>query len=181
MNAIETLSAVTDVCSDKTGTITLGKMVMKKAWIPFDSDSKTEDDKEGTNLEVDTASGQLYSVESGSDPYYPRGRIMAITSHDQNDVFNDDDDDDSRGSDDLVHKDNLLGPLRDMVLCSALCNSATIQRTSQKGEGEGKWEAHGDATEVALQVVGACAAKNCEKHLMLRSSSLTSSVMVVHI
>ena len=153
MNAIETLSAVTDVCSDKTGKITLGKMVMKKAWIPFDSDSKTEDDKEGTNLEVDTASGQLYSVESGSDPYYPRGRIMAISSHDQNDVFDDDDDEESDRSDDLIHNDNLLGPLRDMVLCSALCNSATIQRTAQKGESEGKWEAHGDATEVALQVV----------------------------
>jgi P-type E1-E2 ATPase len=34
MDAIETLAAVTDVCSDKTGTITLGKMVTRRVWVP---------------------------------------------------------------------------------------------------------------------------------------------------
>lgn len=151
MLAIETLSAVTDVCSDKTGTITLGKMVMQKAWIPA---RLSQMDKEG-EVTVDTTTGQLYAVETGSDPYYPRGRVMAIESHEKGNVFGDDDDeDDPDRSSDLVDKDSMEPPLRDLVLCASLCNSATIQRSHGEGEQEkGRWEAHGDATEVALQVV----------------------------
>lgn len=151
MDAIETLAAVTDVCSDKTGTITLGKMVMQRAWIParlskLDSDAK---------VTVDTSVGQMYTIETGSDPYYPRGRVMAIGPDEAGDAFGDDDSDDEDRSDDLVDKDSVEPPLRDLVLCAALCNSATIQRSSEeKAEGsKGKWEAHGDATEVALQTV----------------------------
>lgn len=34
LRSLEALGAVTDICSDKTGTLTQGKMVAKKAWIP---------------------------------------------------------------------------------------------------------------------------------------------------
>ena len=34
LDSLEALGAVTDICSDKTGTLTQGKMVVKKAWIP---------------------------------------------------------------------------------------------------------------------------------------------------
>lgn len=37
--------------------------------------------------------------------------------------------------------------LKNLVLCASLCNTATIH----KGD-ENKWEANGDATEIALQV-----------------------------
>ena len=33
LDSLEALGAVTDICSDKTGTLTQGKMVLKKAWI----------------------------------------------------------------------------------------------------------------------------------------------------
>jgi P-type Na+/K+ transporter len=36
--------------------------------------------------------------------------------------------------------------LRDLVLCASLCNMATIH----KGD-EDRWQASGDATEIALQ------------------------------
>lgn len=151
MDAIETLAAVTDVCSDKTGTITLGKMVLQKAWIPAKLSQLDGD----ASVEVDCQKGQLYAVETGSDPYYPRGRVMAIDSHEAGELFGDDDDDeDPDRSSELVDKDNVEPPLRDMVLCASLCSSATLQRSQEKGdEGKGKWEAHGDATEVALLVV----------------------------
>lgn len=35
MDAVETIGGVTDICSDKTGTITVGRMVLKKAWVPI--------------------------------------------------------------------------------------------------------------------------------------------------
>jgi potassium/sodium efflux P-type ATPase len=34
LRSLEALGAVTDICSDKTGTLTQGRMVAKKAWIP---------------------------------------------------------------------------------------------------------------------------------------------------
>lgn len=151
MDAIETLSAVTDVCSDKTGTITLGKMVMQKAWIPATFSRMDAEAK----VTVDTREGQMYAVETGSDPYYPRGRVMAIGPDEKGQVFGDDDDDTDPARDyDLVDKDSIEPPLRDFTLCASLCNSATVQRSHNKeDEGKGRWEAHGDATEVALQVV----------------------------
>ena len=163
MDAIETLAAVTDVCSDKTGTITLGKMVMQKAWVPADLAPKNGE----ANVDIDCKRGQLYAVETGSDPYYPRGRVMAIESHEKGDVFGDDDDDDDpERSQDLVDKDSVEPPLRDMVLCASLCSSATIQRSTDKeDEGKGKWEAHGDATEIALLVVStdrSCSISNAD-------------------
>ena len=152
MDAIETLAAVTDVCSDKTGTITLGKMVMQRAFLPF---TFTKSDDKTSTAQVDCSKGQLYAIETGSDPYYPRGRVIAIDSHEKGDVFGDDDDsDDPDRSEDSVDKDSIQPRLRDMVLCASLCSSATLQRSQEKGdEGKGKWEAHGDATEVALLVV----------------------------
>lgn len=152
MNAIETLAAVTDVCSDKTGTITLGKMVMKQAWIPAKISVNEED---VSKVELDTKHGQIYAVESGSDPYYPRGRVMVIDSYADGDKFGQDDDsDDEEWAHRLVNQNTIEPPLRDMVLCASLCSSATIHRSHDKeDEGKGKWEAHGDATEVALLVV----------------------------
>ncbi|KAL3421940.1 potassium sodium efflux p-type fungal-type transporter [Phlyctema vagabunda] len=34
LDSLEALGGVTDICSDKTGTLTQGRMVVKKAWIP---------------------------------------------------------------------------------------------------------------------------------------------------
>ena len=33
LDLLEALGAVTNICSDKTGTLTQGKMVVKKVWI----------------------------------------------------------------------------------------------------------------------------------------------------
>ncbi|TRM64769.1 potassium/sodium eff [Schizophyllum amplum] len=126
MDAVETIGGVTDICSDKTGTITLGRMVLKKAWIPGDMNDKED-------------LGKSYSVETSADPYFPRGMICE-TEDDEHDHGDEDE------CDACIRE---LDPrLHDLVQSGALNNMATIHR----GKGEKGYEADGDPTEIALQV-----------------------------
>lgn len=153
MDAIEALSIVTDICSDKTGTITVGKMVLKKAWVPMKGVSIAPGTDTPTSGKADTATGQAYEVESGSDPFYPRGVVKSIVPESPTDSSNEtlptpnNDSDDDITSESVIQLDEIPGPLLDMVHCASLCNMATLH----KGESDA-WEANGDATEIALQV-----------------------------
>ena len=154
MDAIEALAGVENVCSDKTGTLTVGRMVVRKFWVPV-VDSRANED-----APLDTATGQSYSFETGSDPFYPRGEVRFelrklnnSKSHTldlgakppQRSATRDELDDEARA----VHPDELEGNLRELALCAALCNQATLHRPSEENA---QWEANGDPTEVALQV-----------------------------
>jgi Na+-exporting ATPase len=44
LNALEALGAVTNICTDKTGTLTKAKMIVKQVWLP---DARTFDVQEG--------------------------------------------------------------------------------------------------------------------------------------
>ncbi|BEI94986.1 uncharacterized protein CcaverHIS019_0705670 [Cutaneotrichosporon cavernicola] len=58
MDAIEALAGIDNVCSDKTGTLTVGRMVVRKMWVP--SGHKH---------------GSTYSFKSSSDPFNPQGNV----------------------------------------------------------------------------------------------------------
>lgn len=168
MDAIETLAAVTDVCSDKTGTITLGKMVTRRVWVPaqLDHGGKLGVDTEfGTDLDE----GQYFTVETGSDPFVPQGQITADSkSVSRVDTMATTETDDERTlankTGKVLDPHDVAKPMHELALCAALCSSATIQRiqsddknsngssNGQDDDSAGGWEGHGDATEVALQV-----------------------------
>ena len=143
-------------------------MVLKKAWVP----AADADPREGKGkAPIDTRRGQMYVVESGTDPFFPRGMVNAVipdcdsklgdgeSSPEESSSREDDDDDDEHhhSEDDAVfHSDTVVYPnmmearLRDLVLCGSLCNTASIHHSKDKDS----WEAHGDPTEIALQVSG---------------------------
>jgi Ca2+-transporting ATPase len=100
--AVETLGAVTTICSDKTGTLTEGRMVATDLWVA------------GTRYQV-TGTGLVPegSIMLGDRPVTHTGAALALP-----------------------------------VLTMALCNNAVLQQ-----DDDGVWEAVGDPTEVALQVV----------------------------
>jgi P-type Na+/K+ transporter len=123
MNALEALGAITDICSDKTGTLTQGKMVAKKCWIPC----------RGT-----------YSVGTSKNPFDPTdgsfSHTMASPSAEEKVDASSDEPSDAA----TLTRDN--DPLHQFLMVASLANLA---RVHQK---EGEWTALGDPTEVALQV-----------------------------
>jgi magnesium-transporting ATPase (P-type) len=136
LESLEALGGVTDICSDKTGTLTQGKMVVRKAWVP--------------------ATG-VYTVSATNEPFNPtlgeitRGKAEPRSLPKGKDGRPIEDEDDN----DETVTDGQAGPskIRDnkhfvnFLNVSTLCNLAKVFREKESGE----WTAHGDPTECAIQ------------------------------
>jgi P-type Na+/K+ transporter len=127
LKSLEALGAVTDICSDKTGTLTQGKMVAKKAWIPG----------MGT-----------YTVDTTSEPFNPTvGKLSYATSEPHEMASRPDakaeDEKSYKPSDLLADSKNALS---DYLRVASLANLATVHELN------GQWHARGDPTEIAIQI-----------------------------
>lgn len=122
LKSLEALGGVTDICSDKTGTLTQGKMVAKKAWIPA----------KGT-----------YSVGETNEPHNPTVGSLSLNSKHPRHI--DPDVDEKTESYEELLKDN--PHLIDYLKIASLANLANVHQTK-----EGEWNARGDPTEIAIQV-----------------------------
>ncbi|CAG8975453.1 hypothetical protein HYALB_00004767 [Hymenoscyphus albidus] len=148
MSSLEAIGGVTSICSDKTGTLTQGKMFAHKVWVPKMGVLSIKD---STNI-LDPEDGKL---EIDGKPL------------DKDDVG-------------VRDKVTALLPVLDAV---ALCNFATVSQTNDKenetiGSFEKstdgnllQWTAHGDPTEIALQVLAM--RLNRGKATLLQTGSLT--------
>lgn len=122
LKSLEALGAVTDICSDKTGTLTQGKMVAKKAWIPA----------KGT-----------YTIGETNEPFNP---TMGGISYTQKEPRNMSEDEEIKESD-YAELANNNEALQDYLKVASLANLAHVHQTD-----EGDWNARGDPTEIAIQV-----------------------------
>ena len=124
LKSLEALGAVTNICSDKTGTLTQGTMIVKKAWIPG----------RGT-----------YSLGQTNEPFNPtEGEVSLAEDQPKNIDFRDE-----KSSGIAVDTATQVGQdpgLMEYLNVASLANLATVHQI------EGEWHARGDPTEIAMQV-----------------------------
>ncbi|KAJ4135168.1 P-type ATPase [Fusarium equiseti] len=124
LKSLEALGAVTNICSDKTGTLTQGTMIVKKAWIPG----------RGT-----------YSLGQTNEPFNPtEGEVSLAEDQPKNIDFRDE-----KSSGIAIDTANQVGQdpgLMEYLNVASLANLATVHQI------EGEWHARGDPTEIAMQV-----------------------------
>ena len=119
-----------DICSDKTGTLTQGRMIVRMAWLP------------GLGT---------YSVDNASEPYNPTKGEVKFTPSQPSDMR-------SAALEPKLHAVNAAEePINNAMVqnylnIASLANLATVQRETGPDEKPGAWHAHGDPTEIALQV-----------------------------
>jgi potassium/sodium efflux P-type ATPase len=128
LSSLEALGAVTNICSDKTGTLTQGKMIVKQAWV---------------------AARGIYSVEGASEPFNPTVgetsfRGLALRSID-----------DEKASTEIKKPDELLADNKELEnylnVCS-LANLARVHKKKREGGEDYEWHAQGEPTDIAIQV-----------------------------
>ncbi|TDZ33075.1 Sodium transport ATPase 5 [Colletotrichum spinosum] len=130
LKSLEALGAVTDICSDKTGTLTQGKMIARGAWIPSEGTFTVEN----STSAVDPTSGHVRFHTSA-----PRAIDLKKAGEACGDIIEPADYASSRDAD---------SGLSDFFNVACLANLATVSKTK-----EGEWEARGDPTEIAIQVM----------------------------
>lgn len=137
LSSLEALGAVTNICSDKTGTLTQGKMIVKQAWV---------------------ASRGTYSFEGASDPFNPTVGEISFRGLAPRSIHKEKTTAETKKPDELL-ADNK--ELQDYLSVCSLANLSHVYKKKHEGGGgdegnegnEGnEWHARGEPTEIALQV-----------------------------
>lgn len=153
LSALEALGGVTNICSDKTGTLTEGAMIVRQTWIPS---SHTYTVHESQNPNDPTKGRVTYTQQSKEEGEqekeepkrdFDKERSAAVLKFDvpeeklnQNQTV--------KKAPEPEPATEMTDSLQAFLLSTALCNLATVRYDDE----EEKWQTTGEPTEIALQV-----------------------------
>ncbi|TID20386.1 hypothetical protein CANINC_003631 [Pichia inconspicua] len=141
-DALENLGSVNAICSDKTGTLTQGRMIAKQVYIP--------------NVGI-------FLVEDFNEPFNPTlGKVLFTESTpieiSQNET---DDSDNEKNSINWISFDEFLQKyektlkyqfFKDWIITASIANVAKVYEDIDDDDGFNEWKARGDPTEISIQV-----------------------------
>ncbi|KAK5633176.1 hypothetical protein RRF57_008890 [Xylaria bambusicola] len=149
LSALEALGGVTNICSDKTGTLTQGAMIVRKVWVP---------------------SNNIYTVQDSKHPNNPTEGRITVAKDTSEELQKKRDFDQERSAATLRFDvpEKKLNPQREetkkeqaaeinpeleaFLLSAALCNLATVRHDPEPKDDQPEWQVTGEPTEIALQV-----------------------------
>ncbi|OBA22042.1 P-type ATPase 2 [Metschnikowia bicuspidata var. bicuspidata NRRL YB-4993] len=130
LDSLEALGGIDDICSDKTGTLTQGKMIAKKVWVP---------------------SVGTFAMDNINEPFNPTVGDLSHTKFSPHFISETDEEVDFKP----LERQNAVSfakNFKNWINVATLANIATVSESKDETSGELVWKAHGDATEIAIQV-----------------------------